>query len=118
MFVGTVVVLLCACPNRPPSDPTHPRGSNAQPDAAVVAVADAPAETAMCEALVAHAIGMYLGELSATTPADQLPTPDEIAKLTAELRGDPACREFSRPMFECAMAAKTLAEYGACRPEQ
>ena len=116
MFVAAVVVLVCACPNRTPSDPTHPRGSNAQPDGSVAGT-DAT-EPDNCEGLVAHAIGIYLGELSQTTPADQLPTPDEIAKLTAELRADPACREFSRPMVECALAAKTLAEYGDCRPEQ
>jgi hypothetical protein len=112
VFLAAVVMASAGCPDPKPSDPTRPRGGSAQPDAGVAIVE--PETRQDCDALVAHAIGLYLAELGEKLPASQMPDDDEIAKLRAELLADPACTRFTAEAYRCALAAKTLTEYQAC----
>jgi hypothetical protein len=113
VFLAVVVLAAAGCPDPKPRDPTRPRGGSAQPDAGV-AVVVVPENRQDCDALVAHAIGLYLAELDEKLPAAQMPGEDEIAKLRAELLADPACSRFSTEAYQCALAAKTLRELEAC----
>jgi hypothetical protein len=115
VFPAVVAIVLCACPSPPPGGTTHPRGGSAQPDAGVTVVEPRPDHKQECDALVAHAIGLYMAELGEQRPVQQLPTEQEIAALRTELRADPACTTgFSRDAYRCAMTSETLADLGAC----
>lgn len=105
---------IAACGSGKPGDSTHPRGGSARPDAgAPQGTADGPSERE-CDELVDHAIEIELAARRAQQHAKPMPTADELARLRAELRGDPGCRALSREAYRCAMAAATLAELEAC----
>lgn len=111
---GTLLSLAVACSStggRP-----RPPGPGAPPDAAVEPSSTAPSERE-CDDLIGHAIAIRIAEMRQTVPADQLPTEAEQAALRGELRASflPACREGSREGYQCAMAARTLAELDACQ---
>ncbi|HWO25404.1 MAG TPA: hypothetical protein VNO30_41975 [Kofleriaceae bacterium] len=99
--------------------PLRPPGPGGQPPdnrTPVPPTAAAPTERE-CDALVAHAIALRVAELAQTLPAEQVPTEAEQAALGAELRGQflADCRRGTRRGYDCAIAAKTLAELGGCQ---
>jgi hypothetical protein len=112
-----LVALAASCPGGgPPKDPKNPQGSGStQPpiDAPPATAATNPDERE-CHALVAHAVTVEVARLRQAKPPGQMPTDAEIATVTAELQADPACRTLSRAAYDCAMAAKTLAEIEGC----
>jgi hypothetical protein len=108
VFPAVVAIALCACPTP---------GPGAQPDAGAAVGEPVPDHKQECDAVVAHAIGLYIAELADKHPSPQLPTEDEIAKLRAELLADPACTGFSRDAYRCALASKSLVELGGCAPK-
>jgi len=111
------VFLLAGCPGGTQVDPKPPpHGSGhvgTAPDAAPSVATNSPDERE-CHALVAHAVGLEVARIKATKPPDKQPTDAEIAALTTELQADPGCRTLSRPAYDCAMAARSLADLEAC----
>jgi hypothetical protein len=107
------LVLLLACSGKP-SDPVHPRGGTARPDAGAVHVAEGGPSDPECEVLVAHAVELGMAELRAHHPLDQLPDERELDQLAADLRAEGGCRALSRDGYRCGLAATTLSELGAC----
>jgi len=113
LLPGAVVSLALACsssggrPRPPPPRPT--------PDASPPAAA-APTERE-CEDLIAHAIALRVAELAQALPPEQVPTEAEQAALRTELRGQllADCQHGTRRGYDCAIAAKTLAELGGCQ---
>lgn len=113
LLAGASLSLALACssggghPRPPPPRPT--------PDAPPPAAA-APTERE-CEQLIAHAIALRVAELAQAHPPAQVPTEAEQAALAAELRGQllADCQRGTRRGHDCAIAAKTLAELGACQ---
>lgn len=96
--------------------PTPPTGSNPPPpDAGALATPPAPSERD-CLDLVAHAVEIYIAEVTKTKPA-QLPTADETAEITADLRGHflAGCRASTLDGHRCAMAATSIAELATCQ---
>jgi hypothetical protein len=65
-----------------------------------------------CDALIAHAVALGVAE----RPDDQKLTADERASMQAQLRTSfaPKCEQMTSRGYECALAAATLAELGAC----
>ena len=113
LLAGASLSLALACSSgggRP-----RPPGPGSAPDAAPPAAA--PLTERECEALIGHAIALRAAELERTLPAEQVPTEAERAALGAELRGKflGDCRGGTRRGYDCAMAAKALAELAACQ---
>src|SRR5262245_59566502 len=94
----------------------RPPGHGHTPEADSGGAAAAPTERE-CEDLIAHAIRLRVAELKQTLPPAQVPTEAEQAALGAELRGKflTDCRGGSRRGYDCAIAARTLAELGGCQ---
>jgi hypothetical protein len=107
------VALACSGGGRRPGPP----GPGPTPDAGPPAVAATPPTERECDDLIARAIALRVAELQQTLPADQVPTEAEQAALRTELRGKflADCRSGSRRGYDCAIAAKTLAELGQCQ---
>jgi hypothetical protein len=87
--------------------------------APVPAPAPAPADAptaAECAELIRHAVTLRTAELGAALPAERLPAEADRDALAAELSATflPACRRGTRRGYGCAMAARSLAELGAC----
>jgi len=95
----------------------RPSGSGRPPEAGSGSAATAAPTERECEDLIAHAIALRVTELKQTLPAEQMPTEAEQAALGAELRGKflADCRGGSRRGYDCAIAARTLAELGDCQ---
>ena len=111
---GAILSLAVACSSgggRP-----RPPGPGSAPDAAPPAAVAAPTERE-CDGLIAHAVALRAAELARTLPPDQLPTEAEQAALRTELRGKflAECRGGTRPGYDCAIAAKSLAELAGCQ---
>ena len=111
---GALLSLALACS----SGGGHPRPPppGQTPDAGPPPAAAAPTERE-CDALIAHAIALRVAELQQTLPPEQVPTEAEQAALGTELRGKflADCRGGTRRGYDCALAAKTLAELGGCQ---
>jgi len=112
---GAILSLAAACGSggaRP-----RPPGPTGAPDAAVPAAPAAAPTERECDDLIAHAVALRAAELAQTLPADQLPTEAEQAALRAELRGRflAECRAGTRPGYDCAIAARSLAELAGCQ---
>ena len=107
------LAFVIACSSGTGARTRSPRGEP-PPDAAI-APATSPTE-AECEALFAHAIALEIAEQRRTLPPEQVPTEAEQTALRDELRSGflAECRAGSREGYECAMAATTTAELGAC----
>jgi hypothetical protein len=86
------------------------------PDASPATPAATPTERE-CEDLIAHAIALRVAELKQALPPEQVPTEAEQAALATELRGKflADCKGGTRRGYDCAIAAKTLAELGGCQ---
>ncbi|HEU0035306.1 MAG TPA: hypothetical protein VFQ53_31990 [Kofleriaceae bacterium] len=113
--VPVTIVLAVACGHG--TEPARPRGGSAQPETHGSGEL-APSTTVNerdCDQLAQHAVAIRVAELRKTTPADQLPTEAEQAKLVAELRADPACLRLSPAALRCAIAATSLDALAACR---
>jgi len=104
---------------------THPTGPDHAPDApaagsggsAAAAVPAAPPTERECDELIAHAVALRVAELGQTLPPEQVPTEAEQAALRAELRGRflADCRGGTRRGYDCAIAARSLADLGGCQ---
>lgn len=81
----------------------------ARPDAGQPAT---PSNARDCDALIAHAVALGVAE----RPEDQKLTADERASMHAQLRTSfaPKCEQMTSRGYECALAAATLDELGAC----
>jgi hypothetical protein len=114
-LAGAVLSLAAACSggghHRYTPDPPL-RSDAARPPA----TAGSPTERE-CEDLIAHAIALRVAELKQALPPEQVPTDAEQAALAAELRGKllADCRGGTRRGYDCAIAAKTLADLGGCQ---
>ncbi len=115
LLAGALVSLVLACSSggghpRPPV-PGPPPDAPPPPPAAA-----APTERE-CEDLIAHAIALRVAELKQTLPPEQVPTEAEQAALGSELRGRflADCQRGTRRGYDCAIAAKSLAELGSCQ---
>jgi hypothetical protein len=118
-FLSLALALALACSSssssgarqRPPGPGHTPDGAPPPPP-----VAAAPTERE-CDDLIAHAIALRVAELRQTLPPEQVPTEAEQAALGAELRTQflADCRKGTRRGYDCAIAAKTLAELGGCQ---
>jgi hypothetical protein len=105
-------LLFVACSSNSGKHPTPPTGSNTPvPDGGTVAVAPGPSERE-CTELFAHVIKLQIADSKSP------PTPDETAKLEAELRDQylGECRASTLDRYRCAMAATTMTAYAACQP--
>jgi hypothetical protein len=115
LLAGAFVSLALACSSGSgrPRPPPPPPALDAPPPPAAAAT---PTERE-CEGLIAHAIALRVAELRQTLPPEQVPTEAEQAALGAELRGRflADCRGGTRRGYDCAIAAKTLAELGGCQ---
>jgi hypothetical protein len=62
--------------------------------------------------LIAHAVDLGAAE----RPDDQKPNVDERASMQAQLRTswEPKCQAMSTRAFDCALAARTLADLDRC----
>src|SRR5689334_14747902 len=111
---GALLSLALACSSG--GGHTRPPAPGHTPDAG-----PAPAPAALtereCDALIAHAIALRVAELKQTLPPEQVPTEAEQAALGTELRGKflADCRGGTRRGYDCALAARTLAELGDCQ---
>lgn len=116
---GAILSIAVACSSGGSGGRPRPPGpGSSAPDAGAPAITPAAGPTEReCDALIAHAIGLGAAELAKTLPADQLPTTAEQAALGAELRGTflAECRNGTRPAYDCAIAAKSLAELAGCQ---
>ncbi len=114
-LAGAFLSLAAACSSGGGGHP-RPPVPTAPPDAAPAAPAAGPTERE-CEQLITHAIALRVGELARTLPPEQVPTEAEQAALATELRGTflADCRHGTRRGYDCAIAAKTLAELGGCQ---
>ena len=120
LLAGAFLSLVLACSSsssgarqRPPGPGPGPTLDGAPPPPAAAA---APSERE-CDDLIAHAIALRVAELRQTLPPEQVPTEAEQASLATELRGQllADCRKGTRRGYDCAIAAKTLAELGGCQ---
>jgi hypothetical protein len=119
-LAGALLPLALACGSgaahqRPPGHGHTPDTAQAGSGAGSGGAA-APTERE-CEALIAHAISLRVAELRQTLPPEQVPTEAEQAALGTELRGKLLgdCRGGTRRGYDCAIAAKSLAELGGCQ---
>lgn len=116
---GAILSLAVACSSGGGGAHPRPPGPGSAPDAAVpVAVAPGPGPTEReCDALIAHAVALGAAQLARDLPGDQLPTDAEQAALRTELRGRflAECRGGTRRGYDCAIAARSLAELAGCQ---
>ena len=114
LLAGVFPSLVLACSSG--AVHSRPPGPGSAPDAPPPAAASPPTERE-CEALIGHAIALRVAELERTLPPEQVPTGAEQAALGTELRGKflGDCRNGSRRGYDCAIAAKTLAELAGCQ---
>jgi hypothetical protein len=114
LVAGALLSLALACSSGGGGRP-QPPGPISTPDAAPP-VAVPPTERE-CEALIGHAIALRVAELAQALPPEQVPTEAEQAALAAELRGKflGDCRGGSRRGYDCAMAARSLADLTGCQ---
>jgi hypothetical protein len=114
LLAGAFLSLALGCSSGGGGRP-RPPGPGSAPDASLPAAA--PPTERECEALIGHAIALRVAELERTLPPEQVPTEAEQAALEAELRGKfvADCRDGTRDGYDCAMAARTLAELAGCQ---
>jgi hypothetical protein len=105
-----LVFAACGGATTPTSPPHHPAGSDQLPP-----TASGPSERE-CDELIGHAVALGIDE-HATRPADRRPTDADRDTVRASLGADfaPECRKLSREGYRCAIAARTLADLGACQ---
>ncbi|HSK04688.1 MAG TPA: hypothetical protein VK932_25735 [Kofleriaceae bacterium] len=115
-LAGAFLSLALACSSGGGGGPPRPPAPPPTPDAAPALPAAGPTERE-CEDLIAHAIALRAAELARTLPPEQVPAEAERAALAAELRGAflADCRHGTRRGYDCAIAAKTLAELAGCQ---
>ena len=76
-----------------------------------------PLSTAECARLIHHVMALARPGHAETVEPEGVPTDEQVAAANAKLRAEQtqACiRTVTRPAFDCAMAAKTVASYKAC----
>lgn len=120
LLAGAFLSLALACSGSSSSSSTRqrPPGPGHAHEGAKPPPAAAPAPTEReCDELIAHAIALRVAELRQSLPPEQVPTEAEQAALAAELRSQHLadCRSGTRRGYDCALAAKSLAELGGCQ---
>lgn len=108
------MVLVVACSSKP-SAPAHPSATPPPPaqGSGGTAVSTPDRSEEQCDRLIAHVVALGAAE----RPPDQKPTDDERAAIQAQMRTawSPQCQQLTSRGFDCALAARTLAELDACR---
>jgi hypothetical protein len=99
----------------PPTTTVQPTGPTTTGTGSAVAIStpEAAPSDAECDALVAHALTLELGD----RPADQQLGEPERGKVLAQAREAqrPGCRALSRDAYRCMLAAGTSADLARCR---
>ena len=125
-----LVSLGCGSSNTSASEPKAVARADAGPIARPVANVDAAATGTAptadagsagltadeCTQFVNHAVAISLDAHNANTPAELRPTADQLAEIRKLLGAElaKACLALPRAGFQCAMAAKTKAEFLRC----
>jgi hypothetical protein len=84
------------------------------PDAGPVALTDGD-----CERLIDHILEVQIVEMRKHKKPDEVPTDEQVAKLRVQLRTEmmDECKAWSRPSYECIIAAPDLAAVQVCAGE-
>ncbi|HUQ08463.1 MAG TPA: hypothetical protein VM261_38495 [Kofleriaceae bacterium] len=130
--VAAIVVLLGACgPKKGPdgggggggggggSDGSSGGGGGTgagSEDGSGSASASAPLTRADCEKMIDHVLQIGMEEQRKTKPAEYVPTEAQVADIRAKMveKQLEPCLEWPRPVWECTMAAPTVAALYAC----
>jgi hypothetical protein len=89
-----------------------PPSSSPSVDARVIAIDAPPAAIVVepisdseCERYVDHVLQLGQDVMRKTKPVDEVPTSEQVAAIRARLLVAKPCRDLSRPLWTCAIAA-------------
>lgn len=79
-------------------------------------VTPAPLTRAECEKMIDHVLAVGMDEQREQKKAEYVPTDEQVAEIRAKMVEQqlPQCLEWPRPVWECTMAATSVASLYAC----
>jgi hypothetical protein len=122
-----LILLAAACPSKPPQggggggtgtgatpDGSDASGGGPAPDAGTAALTEAE-----CGQLIDHVLDVQLADMRTRKQPDEMPTDERVAELRTQMRAEmmDGCLAWSRPSYDCIMAAADLAGVQTCAGE-
>ena len=114
-----VFALLTACGGAqkgPRTGDSNNLAPTPEPDGGAAVDPESPVSAVECGKLTEHVVELYLVEMRATRPPEEMPTDDQVAEVrkTLETALLDKCMTFPRAVLECGLAATKFVAIADC----